>query len=101
MAQDFFMNHAKNTIQKIRIEKTERIVLPKASIKFCDICRRENIFISIEQATLNFNISSREIFRLIEQKIIHFNEDSKGLMFVCANSIADLSTKNAIIQKHI
>ncbi|MBS1793242.1 MAG: hypothetical protein JSS81_05280 [Acidobacteria bacterium] len=95
------MNDAKKTVRKIRVEKTERIVLPKARIQYCDGCRGESIFISVEQATLNFGISFREIFRLVERKIIHFHENSQGLMFVCAASIAGLPKESAIIRKDI
>lgn len=86
---------------KIRIEKIERLVLPKSFSQFCNECYVERIFISIEQANSIFGLTSREIFRLAEANIIHFVEDSKGLMFVCANSIADLQKETLIIQKGI
>lgn len=81
------------TAKKLRIEKTVRIVLPKGFAKFCSKCGKEGIFITTEQAVFHFGLSAREIFRLAEAGLIHFYENENGLMFVCANSMANRRKK--------
>ncbi len=73
--------------QKIRLEKIERLVLPNVFQRFCPICQFEQIFVSTEQATFLTNLTTREIFRLVESDAIHFFETEAGFLFICENSL--------------
>jgi hypothetical protein len=75
--------------QKIREIKTERLILPNVVDRFCDQCQIERTFISVEQATFLTNLTSRQIFRLVETNVVHFFETEEGFLFVCENFLVN------------
>lgn len=83
--------------QKVREVKTEQLILPNVINRFCDQCRTEQIFISIEQATYLTNLSSRQIFRLVETNFVHFFETEEGFLFICENSLKSPSLQKFIL----
>lgn len=80
--------------QKIRMEKTERLILPNVYQQFCNQCGMERIFVSAEQATYLTKLTSREIFRLVETDAVHFFETEEGFLFICENSFRDSLQQN-------
>ncbi len=72
--------------QKIRVEKIERIILPKTLIKHCVQCKGKRIFVSAENAASYFGLTAREIYQLAETDQIHFCEPKNGQMYVCLGS---------------
>lgn len=75
--------------QKIRQVKTEQLILPNVINRFCDQCQIERVFISAEQATFLTNLTSRQIFRLVETNVVHFFETEEGFLFVCENLLVN------------
>ena len=73
--------------QKIRLEKVERLVLPNVFRRLCSICQFEQNFVSTDQATFLTNLTTRQIFRLVELDAIHFFETEEGFLFICENSL--------------
>ena len=75
---------------RISIETCERIIvrrLPDALAAFCPRCRSESLFVMPERAAVEFNLTTREIFRLVEGGALHFLEDEDGLALVCRASL--------------
>lgn len=72
--------------QKIRVEKIERIILPKTLKKHCVQCHGEQIFVSADNAALFFELTAREIYQLAEANQVHFCELKNGQMYVCLGS---------------
>lgn len=85
--------------QKIREVKTEQLILPNVINRFCDQCHAEQIFVSNEQATILTRLTSRQIFRLVETNAIHFFETEEGFLFICENSLKNLSHSKLIEMK--
>lgn len=85
-------------VSKIRIEKIERIVLSKGLKRFCEQCKGERLFISVEKAVFYFDLTAREIFRLVEADAVHFYESSNGALFVCARSLAEPNRSNEVFE---
>ncbi|MBX7173734.1 MAG: hypothetical protein K1X72_22380 [Pyrinomonadaceae bacterium] len=84
--------------QKIRWEKTEKLVLPNVFLRFCDQCQTEQIFVSAEQATYLSKLTSRQIFCLVEEGTIHFFETEEGFLFICEKSLKKLSQQDLILE---
>ena len=84
--------------QKIRKVKTEQLILPNTINRFCDQCQTEQIFISIEQATYLTNLTSRQIFHLAENDVVHFFETAEGFLFICENSFKNPSSQKFILE---
>lgn len=55
--------------------------------KICEQCG--GLIMTAQAATDFFGVSSRTIYRLIEQTIIHFTETEVNEIYVCPNSIRE------------
>lgn len=54
----------------------------------CNICEDESIMLPPALIAEVLKISSREIYRLIEESKIHFSENDKNQMFICLQSLS-------------
>lgn len=80
---------------EILIETHERIVvnkLPDAIYAGCAACRTQTIFIKPEHAAVEFNLTIRQIFRLVERGEIHCLETSVGSTLLCRASLSHRSS---------
>lgn len=77
---------------EITIETSRRVVVRQfqAAVRvWCGDCTAEVMMVSANEAAALAGVSSRTIYRWIEDGEIHFVEDSGGLIRVCANSIGN------------
>ncbi|HLM60509.1 MAG TPA: hypothetical protein VK308_06885 [Pyrinomonadaceae bacterium] len=84
----------KNRKIEIRIEKRERITFfrsPDQIQTVCRICARESVFIAPKYAVASFDMTMREIFRLVETGRLHYIETESGAAFVCLTSLETLT----------
>jgi uncharacterized beta-barrel protein YwiB (DUF1934 family) len=81
----------------IKTEKREVVIARKRVVKkiiaFCDECKKESEFTTLETATLETNIKTLEIVDLIEKKLIHWTEKTNGILLICRNSIEKIREK--------
>lgn len=84
--------------RKVRLKKTERLVLPNVLRRFCPLCQFEQTFVSTEQATFLTNLTTRQIFRLVEIDAIHFFETEEGFLFICENSL-NISSRGKLLSE--
>jgi hypothetical protein len=54
---------------------------------FCELCGRDEEFISLDDAVLFSGLGTREVVRLTEKGGLHFLETSGGHLFVCRTSL--------------
>ncbi|MEW6207830.1 MAG: hypothetical protein AB1631_05645 [Acidobacteriota bacterium] len=84
---------------RITIE-TERIfVLSRrgsAIERWCDGCGEQVFMLRPEEAAVLTGISTRAIYRLIEDGLIHFVETADGLLLVCLNSLPQPQPPNRL-----
>jgi excisionase family DNA binding protein len=74
---------------EITIETSRRVIVRSSSNwreKWCEQCRGVVRMISPNEAAARLNVSSRLIYRWIEEGSIHFREEPGGLM-VCETSL--------------
>jgi hypothetical protein len=75
---------------RITIE-TERILVvsrrPGAILRWCEECGEEVRFVRPEEAAAVASVSTRAIYRRVEERRIHFAETEDGLLFVCLASL--------------
>ena len=86
----------KNRRIEIQIEKRERITffrLPEEIHCVCQVCGEETVFIAPAYAAVSFDMTMREIFRLIEMSRLHYIETGAGGTFVCLASLESLTVE--------
>jgi len=66
--------------RRITIRFADRSVRPS---RFCPDCQSDSLFVTVDEAALARQTTSREIFRLVEANQIHFNETADGLLLIC------------------
>jgi len=55
---------------------------------FCEQCRAEGEFVTLDDAVLFSGYATREIVRLAEAGGLHYLESSGGHLFICQNSLS-------------
>lgn len=82
-----------DTRTEITVETHEVIVIrhrsrfPKPS---CAKCGLQALMLSVDEATVLFGFSTRELCRLVDEEEIHFMETSRRMLLVCPESLAHL-----------
>jgi hypothetical protein len=69
------------THEVIRISTTEPVA------GYCEACRHESVFITVENAVRETGLRSRDIFRRIESGAVHCRELPDGMVLVCLTSL--------------
>ncbi len=59
----------------------------------CPFCTDASPMISAEKASTVFKISTRQLYRLVDDAAIHFIETANMNVFVCLASLSERSTK--------
>jgi excisionase family DNA binding protein len=71
--------------------ETQRILLissPRGSlVAWCPRCAAVVRMIAPDEAAVLIRVSSRTIYRWVEARRLHFSETSKGMLFICFNSL--------------
>ena len=87
----------KRTRTEITIEVDELMLVRSRrvdSVQFwCAACAAEVAMVTPEQAAVMAGVSSRTIYRWVEEARIHFTEDLRGSLLVCADSLPARTTK--------
>ena len=82
-------------IVKRRTEVTfERVVrsthlVESPSRAFCNLCADESAMLAPEEAAAAAGVSSRTIYRWVEEAKIHFRESASGSLVVCPRSVLE------------
>ncbi len=69
------------THEVIRISTTEPVA------GYCEACRHEGVFLTVENAVRETGLRLREIFRRIESGAVHCLELPDGMVLVCLTSL--------------
>jgi hypothetical protein len=75
---------------RITIQQRERITISGSQpimAAWCTECNAEVKMASGEQSALLAGVSSREIYRRVEDGSVHFTETPEGQLFICLNSL--------------
>ena len=82
------------TKTEITVE-THRILRIRRSSRhrfaWCDRCCQQARMVTADEAAMLVQVGSRAIYQLIEAGAIHFVEMPDRVVFVCLNSLANLS----------
>jgi hypothetical protein len=74
---------------EITIETDEYFTVQRPEIfAWCLKCRDVACMLTIDQAALAAGVSSRTIYRYVEEDRIHYIETAEGLLLICRNSLA-------------
>ncbi len=66
---------------------------------FCPECQKEVEMRTLDEATSKTGISTRELFRLIENNLLHSIETTSGHLLICRSSLEKQESKNSLIIK--
>lgn len=78
---------------KITIERERLLVIGNRRLleRRCEFCRADVKMIGLDQAAGIATISQREIFRLVENGLLHFAETAEGALLICLESLRQTS----------
>jgi hypothetical protein len=62
----------------------------------CEQCGKEVLMLTAEAAAAARNTSPREIYRWLDENKLHFHESPGGTVFICSESLQQLSCPNQI-----
>lgn len=86
--------------KKIYIERERTLTIRRTNggqlLKFCETCRTESPFVSVDEAAALVGASALQIFRRIEAGKIHFEETVAGSLLVCFASLGREAENNLI-----
>lgn len=83
-----------DTRTEITVETHEVIVIRHRSRfpkPFCARCGSQALMLTVDEATVLFGYSTRELCRLVEQEQVHFIETSRRMLLVCPESLVNLN----------
>ncbi len=83
-----------DTRTEITVETHEVIVIRHRSRfpkPFCAKCGSQSLMLTLDEATVLFGFSTREICRLVEREQIHFIETSRRMLLVCPESLVQVN----------
>ena len=71
--------------------KTERTFVfrshSSAQVRWCRECGAQVGMMSVEGAARETGVSELAIYKLVENRALHFSEDAEGRVLVCLNSL--------------
>lgn len=72
--------------------KTERTFVFRSKdsvrVEWCAECEVDVGMLSVEGAARQTGVSELTIYKLVEQRALHFSEDAEGRVLVCLNSLS-------------
>lgn len=66
---------------------------------WCSGCQEHVSMLPVEDASALVGTTARTIYRWIEAARLHFAESDKGLVLICANSLASAVSKTGPVDK--
>lgn len=88
---------AKTKKYLITTEKHEVIAIhqkPQSFRKYCPECQKEVEMLRLDDITSQTGKSTRELFQLIENNLIHSIETESGHLLICLNSLQEIYPKS-------
>ena len=85
--------------REITVETTQQVVVSGCgdhAMKWCRVCAGHVGMVTTEEAAALIGVSSREIFRSVENGQIHFTDTADGLLLVCMKSLSELDLKKKL-----
>ena len=82
----------------VTIEARERMTIRRGVRQvttWCDQCRADVLLVTPNEAAELAGTDARTIFRSVESGKVHFTEAGKGGLLICAQSLAEVSTKHS------
>ena len=79
--------------REIMIERERSVTIRFGNLgarapQFCALCQTDSRFLTIDEAAITCGLSSLEVFRLVEDRKIHWIETRQGLTLICLASLA-------------
>ena len=72
----------------IEREVVSVVYQPAANVTgWCRQCGKDVLFLSADAAATTQNISTREIYRWLDDNRLHFQESPAGAVFICSESL--------------
>ena len=73
----------------VEIDRVILISKRKSSpLSWCAACAAEARMVSVDEAATVAHVSSRMIYRWVEDDQLHFTETPEGRLFICLNSLS-------------
>ncbi len=69
---------------------------PQTAQRWCQHCDSPVRMLSPDETAFRLGVSTRSIFRAIENNEFHFIETADGKLFICQNSIQQISGSEAV-----
>ena len=82
---------------EISIQQTKRrvVLLPETEVVLsCPQCKNGETMIIAERTASVFGFSRREIYRMVEESIVHCVETEEGILYICLKSLESNLTEN-------
>ncbi|HYW72616.1 MAG TPA: hypothetical protein VE961_16455, partial [Pyrinomonadaceae bacterium] len=82
----------------VTVESRERTTIRRGArqvIAWCDQCGADVPLVTPNEAAEMAGTVARAIFRRVESGKVHFTEAGKGGLLICAQSLAEVSTKHS------
>jgi len=76
---------------EINVDKRRVLLLQTGapSYAWCVECGAQVAMLSVDEAAMFAEVTSRAIYRQVESGKVHYNETPRGLLRICANSLRD------------
>lgn len=74
---------------EISIETNQVVIIRRRHIarQWCTVCQAHTQMLTAEAAAAATGLSRRNVYRLAEQRQVHFCETGDGLLLICLNSL--------------
>lgn len=86
-----------NRKTEISIQQIKRrvVLLPETEVVLsCPNCETGENMIIAEQTASVSGFSRREIYRMVEESLLHFVETEEGILYICLKSLENNLTEN-------
>lgn len=67
------------------------------SERFCVACGGRMQFVTIDEAAVVRQTTARQIFRLVEADLVHFDETENGLLLICFASLSKITDESFLL----
>lgn len=78
------------TIEREHIQRTSRRI--RAVEVWCERCQQTVMMLRPDEASSLSGLSVRSLCRAVEASELHFTETTDGLLFICLNSLIQISS---------
>ena len=85
------MKTKRKTEINLEIEESVALRQQRIILAYCRQCRKQTRMFAANEAAMIARLSARELYRLVEAGRLHFREDEIRLLYVCAESLQQLT----------